>query len=149
ARPLPLPYRLEDIAARQIETLRTERPHGPYLLAGWCGDGLVAYEMARQLQSQGEEVPLLVMFDSVNPLWRKQQNRWAMRADRLKFHFGNFTRMNWPGRKAYCGERLNTLNVKLKRLAWRAAYELGLRDDRRRNHQSRDLNEILNFTASE
>jgi thioesterase domain-containing protein len=43
------------------------QPHGPYLLGGWSLGGLVAFEMAQQLQKQGEEVALLTLIDSRVP----------------------------------------------------------------------------------
>jgi thioesterase domain-containing protein len=58
---------LEDMAAHYIEEIRTVQRHGPYLLGGWCMGGIVAYEMARQLQDQGEQVDMLAMIQSAHP----------------------------------------------------------------------------------
>ncbi len=58
---------LEEVAAAHITSLRAVQPEGPYLLGGFCNGGLTAYEMARQLQSQGERVDLLVLMDAVPP----------------------------------------------------------------------------------
>jgi thioesterase domain-containing protein len=44
------------------------QPRGPYLLGGWCTGGIVAFEMARQLQRQGQKVALLVLIDSSAPI---------------------------------------------------------------------------------
>jgi amino acid adenylation domain-containing protein len=52
---------VEEMAAAHIQSLRTVQPEGPYLLGGFCNGGLVAYEMARQLRAQGQEVDLLVL----------------------------------------------------------------------------------------
>jgi len=43
------------------------RPHGPYVLGGHCDGGLIALEMARQLQEAGERVELVVMVDTQAP----------------------------------------------------------------------------------
>jgi acyl-CoA synthetase (AMP-forming)/AMP-acid ligase II/thioesterase domain-containing protein len=56
------------LAERYITELRSARPNGPYILSGECASGIVAFEMARQLQAAGEEVALLVMFDVDYPL---------------------------------------------------------------------------------
>jgi thioesterase domain-containing protein len=40
------------------------QPNGPYRVAGFCVGGVVAYEMARQLQQAGETVQSLVLIDS-------------------------------------------------------------------------------------
>jgi thioesterase domain-containing protein/aryl carrier-like protein len=57
---------IEDMAARYVEELRAARM-GPYIVGGYSGGGLVAYEMVRQLKSMGEEVDYLVLFDSPLP----------------------------------------------------------------------------------
>jgi hypothetical protein len=59
---------IETMAAAHIESMRTVQPRGPYLLGGFCNRGLVAYEMARQLQAQGERVELLLLIDPAYPL---------------------------------------------------------------------------------
>lgn len=55
---------IELMAAYYIEQIRLVQPHGPYYLGGASFGGNVAYEMAQQLRSQGDEVGLLVMFDN-------------------------------------------------------------------------------------
>ena len=52
------------IAEKYIEILQRRQPHGPYILGGWCYGGVVAQEMACQLQARGESVEHLFMFDS-------------------------------------------------------------------------------------
>jgi thioesterase domain-containing protein len=44
------------------------QPKGPYLLGGFSGGGLTAWEMARQLEAAGEEVALLVLLDTPLPM---------------------------------------------------------------------------------
>lgn len=57
----------EQMAANHLKTIQAIQPRGPYLLGGFCNGGLLAYEMARQLQAQGERVDLLVLMDSIPP----------------------------------------------------------------------------------
>jgi thioesterase domain-containing protein/acyl carrier protein len=57
--------RIEDMAAFYLRELRQVQPQGPYLLGGWSLGGVVAFEMALQLQAAGEEVELLALVDSV------------------------------------------------------------------------------------
>ena len=52
------------LAALYVEIIRKYQPHGPYYLGGWCYGGVVAHEMACQLQAAGEQVERLVMLDS-------------------------------------------------------------------------------------
>jgi amino acid adenylation domain-containing protein len=58
---------VEAMAADYLEAVRTIQSHGPYLLGGWSMGGLIALEMARQLQEQGEEVRLVALFDTKAP----------------------------------------------------------------------------------
>jgi amino acid adenylation domain-containing protein len=64
---LCIPPTLEALAAAHIKSLRTIQPEGPYLLGGFCNEGLVAYEIARQLYADGQTVDLLVMLDTEAP----------------------------------------------------------------------------------
>jgi thioesterase domain-containing protein len=58
----------EAMAVDYLAELRTVQPKGPYILGGFSGGGLAAYEMARQLRAVGEEVALLVLLDTPLPL---------------------------------------------------------------------------------
>lgn len=57
----------EEMAASYLEEVRSVQPHGPYLLSGFSGGGLVAYEMAQMLRRSGERVDMLVMLDTPYP----------------------------------------------------------------------------------
>src|SRR4030095_6864448 len=52
---------VEEMAAHYIEEMRTVQPNGPYYLGGSSFGGLVAFEMARQLDAQGAEVALVAL----------------------------------------------------------------------------------------
>jgi thioesterase domain-containing protein len=54
---------IEDIAASYVADLRRFQPEGPYHLGGYCFGGNVAYEMARQLRQQKQEVGLLLLMN--------------------------------------------------------------------------------------
>ena len=60
--------RVPEIAAHFIAEMRTVRANGPYLLGGYSFGGIVAFEMAQQLRKSGEEVALLALFDTYDPL---------------------------------------------------------------------------------
>jgi thioesterase domain-containing protein len=55
---------MEEMARIYLTIIRTIQPEGPYLLGGWCNGGMVAYEMARQLQEAGEKVDFLLLMDT-------------------------------------------------------------------------------------
>ncbi|HEY6168610.1 MAG TPA: alpha/beta fold hydrolase, partial [Verrucomicrobiae bacterium] len=58
---------IEEMAAQYVADLRAFRSHGPYCLGGYCFGGNVAYEMARQLEAQGEDVALLALLNCAPP----------------------------------------------------------------------------------
>lgn len=51
----PMPT-VEDIARRRLESIRQLRPNGPYILGGFCIGALTAYDVARRLAEEGEDV---------------------------------------------------------------------------------------------
>lgn len=56
--------RIEEMVAHYLREIRKVRPHGPYLLGGLCAGGVLAFEMARQLELAGEEARLVAVFDA-------------------------------------------------------------------------------------
>ena len=56
----------EEVALEFLAELRAVQPKGPYLLGGDCAGGIVAIVMAQELLRQGEEVRLLVLFDTLS-----------------------------------------------------------------------------------
>lgn len=58
---------VEQFAAGFIEDIMRLQPEGPYMLGGECVGGVIAYEMARQLEAAGEKVSLLLILDTEWP----------------------------------------------------------------------------------
>ena len=59
-----LPRDLRHLAMIYTRQIRTRFPEGPYLLAGYSFGGLLAFEIAQQLISEGQEVAFLGMIDT-------------------------------------------------------------------------------------
>lgn len=55
---------IKDIAAHYISAIQAQNPNGPYALAGYSFGGIIAYEMAVQLEALGKKVKMLAMFDT-------------------------------------------------------------------------------------
>jgi amino acid adenylation domain-containing protein len=72
---LAVPPSIEEMATAHLEVMRSVQPEGPYMFGGWCNGGLIAYEMAQQLNAQGESVDLLVLMDADAPAFRFKQER--------------------------------------------------------------------------
>jgi aspartate racemase len=85
------------MASHYIDTIRAVQPKGPYAVGGLCLGGVVAFEMAQQLCSQGEPVSLVALLDSginsgddgTSPLWYRIETfakglpRWLIGALQL------------------------------------------------------------------
>jgi thioesterase domain-containing protein/acyl carrier protein len=58
---------IEEMADAYIAEIRALQPEGPYLLGGYSGGGIVAFEMARRLTAMGQQVGLLAFIDTFHP----------------------------------------------------------------------------------
>jgi thioesterase domain-containing protein/acyl carrier protein len=63
----PADLSLEALATTYVAAVRRRQPRGPYRLGGWSMGGVVAFEMARQMAAEGEEVELLALLDAERP----------------------------------------------------------------------------------
>jgi amino acid adenylation domain-containing protein len=61
------PSQIHALAAHYIDEIRTVQPEGPYLLAGICSGGVIAFEMAQQLRARDQEVILLALVEPPPP----------------------------------------------------------------------------------
>lgn len=57
----PMPATVEAMAAERLADVRRVQPRGPYLLGGFCNGAIVAFEMARQLETAGERVKAVIL----------------------------------------------------------------------------------------
>lgn len=60
--------RIEEMAAYYVNTIQSVQVEGPYWLAGLCAGGVLAYEIARQLQAQGHTIAMVALMDAVSPM---------------------------------------------------------------------------------
>ncbi|MGQ9872612.1 condensation domain-containing protein [Leptodesmis sp.] len=58
--------RIEEMVAYYIEKIREVQPEGPYFLGGLCAGGVLAFEMARQLQLQGQSIGMVAIMDAAD-----------------------------------------------------------------------------------
>lgn len=66
---------IRDIAKDLADGMEAMDVPGPYVLAGWCVDGVVAFELANQLIARNRQVGLVILFDAINPAYRNQLNK--------------------------------------------------------------------------
>ena len=58
---------IDEMAVAYTEQIRRIQPHGAYLLAGHSLGAILAFEVARRLKEDGEELNLVAMFDPPPP----------------------------------------------------------------------------------
>jgi thioesterase domain-containing protein len=59
--------RVESLAAHFAAEIRQFQPDGPYLVAGFCAGGSIAFELARQLLREGVPLSELILFGAPYP----------------------------------------------------------------------------------
>ena len=84
------------MAAGYLALIRQRQSHGPYHLAGLCFGGVVAYEVARQLEALGETVATVAVFDGALP--SGIQHRPSGPFDGIRSHRSRPTRPDQGGR---------------------------------------------------
>jgi len=115
---LPVPYRFEDIAALLVRAMREEQPRGPYFLGGLCVNAVLAYEVARQLRVQGEQVALLALLDGHNQAYYKNPLTDGRYSGRIKYHLSNLLHLETREKRGYLLDRLDEARRKIERLTW-------------------------------
>ena len=58
---------IEEMASEYIKEIEKVQPQEPYHLIGWSMGGLIAFEIARQLETKNKSVALLTLIDSYAP----------------------------------------------------------------------------------
>src|ERR1700722_5102521 len=107
---------IEDMAALYVNAIRRQQPRGPYLVGGTWGGGVIAYEVAQRLRSEGEEIALLALFDTMNFAMIQPRSMWGWTyyaGERLIFHVANFMRLDFEGKASFFLEKLQVLKNRL------------------------------------
>lgn len=112
---------IEEMAAWYVADLRHFQPAGPYLLGGYCFGGNVAFEMARQLEEQGQVVALLALMNCAPPNSSYARFRWtpvnAFKFFRNLGHWGRYVLgMSHGQRRAFFLWKIRSAQKKLARL---------------------------------
>jgi aspartate racemase len=68
---------IESLATEYIRAMRRLQPEGPYMVGGMCAGALIAFEMARQLEAEGQRVAMVAVFDT----WAAHTYNWLWWVD--------------------------------------------------------------------
>ena len=107
--------RVEDLAAYFAAQIRAVRPDGPYVIAGYCAGGAIAFELAHQLLRDGADIRLLALFGSPFPTSYRflphLRLRFANLVARAIRHSRAIIPLPMAGRRDYIVERLRNLKT--------------------------------------
>jgi thioesterase domain-containing protein len=90
------------------------RPNGPYVIAGYCAGGTIAYELAQQLIREGTTVHFVALFAGAFPkcyrVLPQLHERLALRARRTGKHLRTLGMQTFNDARRYITERLARIN---------------------------------------
>jgi amino acid adenylation domain-containing protein len=116
---------LPAIAEHFVRAVRARQAHGPYMLAGWCAHGLLALEVAQQLQAQGEQIALLMMIEVTHPVRRKEYPKWKrlistaqLKWHLLQFEYAYLGQVSRAQKFKYIGGRFSRKASGIKQSVW-------------------------------
>ncbi len=93
---------LEEMAANYLQEIRLVQPQGPYYIGGHSFGGFVAYEIARQLEQQGESMAFLALFDCVGPNLTSESHLFQ----RIDIRLQNLSKLSTSQKLSYIRARI-------------------------------------------
>lgn len=133
------------MARDYLKGVREIQPEGPYYLTGWSFGGLVAYEMARQLLAEGQDVAMLVLMDVLEPSLLSEEMRQIHFDDPVHFFIHAFWRYFRVDLMGSIDELRQFDDETRLTLALEKAKELGISSE---SFRLSDLMPILNIQQS-
>ncbi|HUJ43007.1 MAG TPA: AMP-binding protein, partial [Opitutaceae bacterium] len=105
---MPPPRALKDLVQLYVREILELEPTGPYFLMGVCAGGLVAYEVACELQARGRLVGLVILLDPTAAFPALRTDYYTLRRHLINVvlhegpaHLRNFFELSWHERRAY------------------------------------------------
>ncbi len=119
------------MADAYVKEIRKIQPVGPYYLGGRSFGGTVAYEMARRLYAEGQEVALLAIFDSYPKGWLKRFSQDEAHAYRRQFlkmraqrHLQLWIGLSLADKFRYGWTKLGYKSRKLRNIVWQVSHAI-------------------------
>jgi amino acid adenylation domain-containing protein len=101
--------RVETMAPEYIREIRALQAHGPYYLGGFSFGGKVAFEIARQLRNEGEEIALLALLDTYLAPPELVREKIVRFTRRIRHHSRSLRMLPVRDEIYYLKERLKTV----------------------------------------
>jgi thioesterase domain-containing protein len=120
---LPPIATIEEMAAVYLAEIRKVQPRGPYLLGGASFGGVVAYEMAQQLEAAGDAAAFVALLDTtaVESADTGRKTKQSL-GERLKIHLGIL--LKGPDRWGYLKKKERRLRRRTIYRIWQTVFAL-------------------------
>jgi thioesterase domain-containing protein/acyl carrier protein len=112
---------IEKLAAVVAQEIRETYAGRPVVLAGWCLAGLLAIDVTHQLEQAGHPVASVILFDTLNPVKRRQWfapapmlRQWQVNAHKARFHAGRAFSNGLTGAPAFLWDKLRDARQRAK-----------------------------------
>ena len=109
----PFYTRVEEMASHFLKEIKTVQSQGPYFLGGYCLGGSIAYEMAQQLNANGQTVALLVLLETYkfsNIKTQSFMNNLLYYIQKVKFHLRNFLILKFREKLTFVREKVKAVH---------------------------------------
>jgi thioesterase domain-containing protein/acyl carrier protein len=122
---------IEQMGELYAEEIATIYPDGPYLLAGYCMGGLIAYEIACHLSQKGKDVKLVALLDTA-AYWKdfNHMEKVIVVYENTVFHVKNIMKSDFPGKYKFLHDRtieaLSRIKLKINILLKRMTHQTDL-----------------------
>jgi thioesterase domain-containing protein len=125
------PVSVENMAIQYIKAMKQKQPTGPYFIGGYCLGGMISYEMARQLESEGEKIAFLGLISTTTPEYLQSYKEgitvihryYYKLSERIKLELNNLSNFGTKDRTRYFKHRarqvINVVWVRIEVVIWR------------------------------
>jgi thioesterase domain-containing protein len=141
---------VEEMAEHYLREIRSLQPNGPYCLGGYCLGGTIAYEMAQRLQSEGQEVALLALFDTYNFTQMNKAKTLPYLWQKIAFHGRNLASLSWKDLSGYLTSKIRVATDGELRALLKNLFKALWSERARKNHKTAEgtIQEINDAAAA-